>query len=479
MKRLFLAGSLGLLTAFTSTHGANFTTSPQFNVPEIGAGVGLIDQQKERMIGEKVYREVQRQMPVAQNPWLEDQLFSVFSHLLSQTQMGQPIGLLIINDPQINAFAVPGGLFALNTGLVTSARNMDEVAGVMAHEIAHVTQRHYSRSQEAFKGQGLLALAGVLVGALVASQADGDAGAAVMMGSQAALMDKQLTYSRNQEREADRIGMQYMYTAGYNPQSMADFFEVMHRATSRVSFLPDFWFTHPLTTERMSETRLRANQLPRVKSSLRDEEFDILKQYTLVVSNQATEQQLQVLASRNNFAAQLALAAFYTRQGDYALAQQTLDQAKNHRRLHHLISLIQTDIYLGQNKLSEAYKVISSPARIMPENRALNYKLAEVLIRQNQPAEAQALVQKFLNRNERDLSAWRLMQQAANIDRSSPLRTVNVLRYRAELQYWSGWEEEAIKSLLHAQRLAKDNQAMTAKLKTRTTEMQRERQFKI
>lgn len=479
MKRLFLAGSLGLLTAFTSTHGANFTTSPQFNVPEIGAGVGLIDQQKERMIGEKVYREVQRQMPVAQNPWLEDQLFSVFSHLLSQTQMGQPIGLLIINDPQINAFAVPGGLFALNTGLVTSARNMDEVAGVMAHEIAHVTQRHYSRSQEAFKGQGLLALAGVLVGALVASQADGDAGAAVMMGSQAALMDKQLTYSRNQEREADRIGMQYMYTAGYNPQSMADFFEVMHRATSRVSFLPDFWFTHPLTTERMSEARLRANQLPRVKSSLRDEEFDILKQYTLVVSNQATEQQLQVLASRNNFAAQLALAAFYTRQGDYALAQQTLNQAKNHRRLHHLISLIQTDIYLGQNKLSEAYKVISSPARIMPENRALNYKLAEVLIRQNQPAEAQALVQKFLNRNERDLSAWRLMQQAANIDRSSPLRTVNVLRYRAELQYWSGWEEEAIKSLLHAQRLAKDNQAMTAKLKTRTTEMQRERQLKI
>lgn len=479
MKRLFLAGSLGLLTAFTSTHGANFTTSPQFNVPEIGAGVGLIDQQKERMIGEKVYREVQRQMPVAQNPWLEDQLFSVFSHLLSQTPMGQPIGLLIINDPQINAFAVPGGLFALNTGLVTSARNMDEVAGVMAHEIAHVTQRHYSRSQEAFKGQGLLALAGVLVGALVASQADGDAGAAVMMGSQAALMDKQLTYSRNQEREADRIGMQYMYTAGYNPQSMADFFEVMHRATSRVSFLPDFWFTHPLTTERMSEARLRANQLPRVKSSLRDEEFDILKQYTLVVSNQATEQQLQVLTSRNNFAAQLALAAFYTRQGDYALAQQTLDQAKNHRRLHHLISLIQTDIYLGQNKLSEAYKVISSPARIMPENRALNYKLAEVLIRQNQPAEAQALVQKFLNKNERDLSAWRLMQQAANVDRGSPLRTVNVLRYRAELQYWSGWEEEAIKSLLYAQRLAKDNQAMTAKLKTRTTEMQRERQLKI
>jgi predicted Zn-dependent protease len=148
---------------------------------------------------------------------------NAFSSILSQTQLGQPIGLVVINDPQINAFAVPGGLFALNAGLITNANNMDEVAGVMAHEIAHVTQRHYSRSQEAFKGQGLLALAGILVGALVASQADGDVGSAVMVGTQAALMDKQLSYSRNQEREADRIGMQYMYSAGYNPQSMADF----------------------------------------------------------------------------------------------------------------------------------------------------------------------------------------------------------------------------------------------------------------
>lgn len=276
MKRVLLICGLSFASIAT-TQSANLTTTAQFNVPEIGSGMGLIDQQKERSIGEKVYREVQRKMPVTQNPWLEDQLINTFSHLLSQTQLGQPIGLLIINDPQINAFAVPGGLFALNTGLINSARNMDEVAGVMAHEIAHVSQRHYSRSQEAFKGQGLLALAGVVVGALVASQADGDAGAAVMMGSQAALMDQQLTYSRNQEREADRIGMQYMYSAGYNPQSMADFFEVMHRTTSRVSFLPDFWFTHPLTSERMSEARLRANQLPPVPTSLRDDDFEILK----------------------------------------------------------------------------------------------------------------------------------------------------------------------------------------------------------
>lgn len=479
MKRFLWACNITLISAMALTHSANVNSTPQFNVPEIGSGVGLIDQQKEKMIGEKVFREVQKQMPVLQNPWLEDQLVSVFSHILSQTQLGQPIGLVIINDPQINAFAVPGGLFAINTGMVTSARNMDEVAGVMAHEVAHVSQRHYSRSQEAFKGQGLLTLAGLLVGALVASQADGDVGTAVMLGSQAALMDKQLNYSRNQEREADRIGMQYMYTAGYNPQSMADFFEVMHRETSKVSFLPDFWLTHPLSTERMSEARLRANQLPRVKTNLRDEDFEILKLYSMVVSNQATEQQLQILANRKSFSGQLALSAFYLKQGDYVLAQQVLDQAKAQQRLNNLLVLIQADIYLGQNKTDEAYKAIQSAARIMPENRALAFKLAEVLIRQKQPAQALKLIQRFSNKNPRDINAWRLMQQAANVDQQSPVRTVNVLRYRAEVEYWSGWEENAIKSLLHAQRLVKNNEVLSEKLKMRINEMQKERQLRI
>ncbi|WP_418655482.1 M48 family metalloprotease [Acinetobacter dispersus] len=454
-------------------------TVGQTEVPEIGSGIGLLDQQKEKFIGEKVYREVHRQMPTVQDAWLEGQFFQVFSGILSQTQLGQPIGLVIIKDPQINAFAVPGGLFALNTGLITSAKNLDEIAGVMAHEIAHVSQRHYSRSQEAFKGQGLLALAGILVGAAIASQADGNAGAAVMMGTQAALMDKQLSYSRNQEREADRIGMQFMSAAGYNPQSMADYFETMHRATSRVSFLPDFWFTHPLTTERMSEARLRANQLPKVKSKIYDLDFEILKLYTLVVSNQATEIQLQSLANQKNTAAQLALSKFYLEQGDYAQAQANLDLVKTKLQNHVLVPLIQTDIYLGQNKLDQAFNSINPIQKTMPENRALSYKLAEVLIRQKQVAQAQTLVQRFIHKNQRDIEGWQLLQQATNLDKSSPLQAVNVLGYRAEAEYWSGYEENAIKSMLHAQRLAKGNVAMSAKIDARLKQMQDERRMRL
>lgn len=451
----------------------------QTEVPDIGSGIGLLDQQKEKLIGEKVYREVHRQMPTIQDAWLEDQFLQVFSGILSQTQLGQPIGLVIIKDPQINAFAVPGGLFALNTGLIISAKNLDEIAGVMAHEIAHVAQRHYSRSQEAFKGQGLLALAGIIVGAAIASQADSDVGSAVMLGTQAALMDKQLSYSRNQEREADRIGMQFMYAAGYNPQSMADYFETMHRATSRVSFLPDFWLTHPLTTERMSEARLRANQLPQVRSKIYDLDFDILKWYTQVVSNQATEIQLQALANQKNIAGLLALSKFYLMQGDYTQAQSNLDLVKIKLKSHILIPLIQTDIYLGQNKFDQAYDSIGSLQKTMPENRALSYKLVEVLIRQGKIDQAQTLVQRFIRKNQRDIQGWQLLQQATNLDKSSPLQAVNVLCYRAEAEYWSGYEENAIKSMLHAQRLAKGNLAMSAKIDSRLKQMQDDRRMKI
>lgn len=480
MNKTFLSLCLCLSTSISSADDFLQTqNSTQFEVPEIGSGVGFIDQQKEKTIGEKVYRQVQQQMPVLQDPWLEDQFMLVFSKILSQTQLSQPVGLVVIKDAQINAFAVPGGMFALNSGMITASSNMDEVASVMGHEIAHVTQRHYSRSQEAFKGQGLLALAGIIVGAALASKADGDIGGAVMMGTQAALMDKQLSYSRNQEREADRIGMQFMYGAGYDPESMADFFETMHRSTSRLSFLPDFWLTHPLTTERMSEARLRANQFPKVPFRAQQSDFDIIKWYTAVISGQATDRQLLALAQSNNLAGLLALSEFYLLQGDYDNAQTQLNLAKKVNAEHTLVTLIQTDIYLGRNKLDDAYQTIISKQIITPENRALSYKLAEVYIRQQKPKEAEQLVNRFVNKNNKDIIGWQLLQQAANLDKKNPMRTVNVLRNRAEVQYWSGDEENAIKSLLHAKRLAKENNVMSARIDTRLKVMQDERKLKI
>ena len=204
-----------------------------------------------------------------------------------------------------------------------------------------------------------------------------------------------------------------------------------------------------------------------------------MKWYTYVVSNQATENQLQALANQKNVAGLLAISKFYLERGDYAQAQTSLDQVKLKLKNQVLIPLIQADIYLGQNKIDLAYNSINSIQRTMPENRALSYKLAEVLIRQGKAAEAQTLVQRFIHKNQRDVEGWQLLQQATNLDKSSPLQAINVLCYRAEAEYWSGHEENAIKSMLHAQRLAKGNMAMSAKIDSRLKQMQDDRRMKI
>ncbi|MDC4963248.1 M48 family metalloprotease [Acinetobacter baumannii] len=481
MKFLPVILSLALIT--NASYANPFEPKPasgQVEIPNIGSGVGLINRQVDNWIAEKAYREIHKQLPIVNDLWLQDQIDDLFLRTAQAAKLENIVGAMLVKDTQINAFAVQGGIFVLNSGLIEAVRSQDELASVISHEVAHVTLRHHVRSKEQFKGQAMLALAGILIGSAVLSQTkQEDVGQFIIWGTQAATINNQLKYSREQESEADRIGINYLASAGYNPRSMASFFEVLLRSQPKTSIFPEFWLTHPLTEKRVSEAYLRANQLPEVKPKIIDPDFEILKLYTLVVSNQTTENQLQTLSNQKNTAAQLALSKFYLERGDFIKAQKNLDLVKEKLQYHVLIPIIQTDIYLGQNKLDQAYNSIAPLQMTMPENKAFSYKLAEVLLRQGKYAQVQTLVQRFINKNARDIQGWQLLQQAANLDKNSPLRAVNVLRYRAEAQYWSGSEEDAIKSMLHAQRLAKGNQAMSARIDSRLKQMQDERRMKI
>ena len=460
------------------------------DIPEIGSGVGLISRNEEQRIGEKVLREVRAKLPVLQDAWLEDELNYIFSGVYGQSGLGAPIALVVVRDKQINAFAVPGGLFAINAGLISSAKNMDEVAGVMAHEVAHVTQRHYSRSKEDFKGQGLLTLAGILAGIAVASQSP-DAGAAVMLGSQAAMLDRQLSYSREQEREADRVGMQYMAIAGYNPESMADFFETMHRKTAQLSFLPDFWLTHPLTADRMSEARLRARQYDYKSTNYtlnhkntQQVLFELMRWRVAVLSGYVNLTQLKSMASRNHGAA-LALAHYYIEQSQYGDSKNLLESFTPNAVEKTLYQLTWSDWYKANVQYQQALDAVLPLYRVMPEHRALAMQVAEIYILQGNGDQAHQILNRLSQSNPRDVAVWQALQRAENVRSKTAInqafQTINSLRYRAEAQFWSGEEENAIKSLLHAERLIKekDNVSLKAKIESRLKYMQDARELRI
>lgn len=473
-------------------------------IPELGGGASLLDQQQETQIGEMVLRQIGQEMPLYEDVWTQDEMYKIFGGIYANAGLGAPIGLVIIRDESINAFAVPGGLFAVNTGLISSAQTIDEIAGVVGHEIAHVSQRHYSRSKDAFKNQTWLTLGSMLASIVLASQSS-DAAGAVALGAQAAMIDRQLAYSRNQEREADRVGMRLMYAAGYKPTAMADFFEIMDRKIGRVSFLPDFWLTHPLSAERMSEARLRAAQFPKPISQpdLAQEQKLHLMQYRIAVfSGQASESRLTSAAERDP-AARLALASFYAQQGRYDAARKLASEFStkgfdsqrfdkqvlgskglgagefNKSQPYSVIAAItQAEIELGANQPQKALDFVLPVYRVMPENRALAIYVARAFNALGKAQDALDILQPLTLKNPRDAVVWQMMEAAANRLPDNALKTLQVLRFRAENQFWRGNTDQAIRSLIRANSLANQNKSLQAKVASRLAEMQQARQFR-
>lgn len=248
-------------------------------LPDIGSSAGeMIDPRSEANYGAYMLYELRAMGLVLDDPLVDGWLQGMGYRLAASSDTPrQSFTFFMLKERQINAFATLGGYVGMNTGLVLAAENEAEVAGVMAHEIAHVTQRHVLRAVErAQKDQIPILLA--MVGMIAASQAaEGDrdarghqddsasnATAAAITGAMALMKQRQIDYTRSNESEADRVGIQTLARAGYDPGGMADFFERMQRnerGNSGGYRLPEYLRTHPITTTRISETRQRAEQL--------------------------------------------------------------------------------------------------------------------------------------------------------------------------------------------------------------------------
>ncbi len=192
------------------------------------------------------------------NQWLNE-----LGHQLAQyAELSQPPVFLPINSPQINAFAGPGGIIGIHTGLILAAENTDEVAAVIAHELAHVQQRHLLRRLQNTSQNNLAALASIMA-ALLIGRENPQAGFATFYTGQALSAQQQLAYSRHHETEADAVGIKILAQAGFDPKAMATFFDKLHQQGLTDSIhLPEILRTHPVSAHRLSDALNRAERLP-------------------------------------------------------------------------------------------------------------------------------------------------------------------------------------------------------------------------
>jgi beta-barrel assembly-enhancing protease len=256
MKTL-LYGLLLLALLAAASHGQ------AQRLPELGdASGGLLTPSEELELGRSLLREVRRVMPLVDDPEITFYIDALGSRLASHApDAAGTFHFLTIDNSQVNAFAMPGGIVGVHTGLITAARDEAELAAVIAHEIAHITQRHiarmYARGRDINFATGLAILAGIL-----AASIDPQLAQAAIAGSLAFGMQSQLDYTRSNEAEADRVGIQILSSTDFDPHAMADFFERMQELTRGAhDAIPEYLRTHPVTLGRISDARGRADQM--------------------------------------------------------------------------------------------------------------------------------------------------------------------------------------------------------------------------
>jgi beta-barrel assembly-enhancing protease len=266
LLRASLVASLGLVGPATTLHA-------QVNLPALGDSASEdFDITAERRLGERIMRDIRRDPDFLDDPLLQEYLDGLWQPLLAAARargnIGEDIGTsyawqaFLVRDRAVNAFALPGGYVGVYLGLIGLTATRDELASVLAHELTHVTQRHIARSMVNSQRQGTAAMAAMILGVLAASRAgSADAAQAVIMGSQAAMAQGQLNFSREMEREADRIGFDLLGRAGFAGAGMSAMFEKLEGAT-RLNDNNQYPYlrSHPLTIERISEARLRLRE---------------------------------------------------------------------------------------------------------------------------------------------------------------------------------------------------------------------------
>lgn len=305
LKARILAAA-AVATAFTPTFAANAPASSplDLNLPSLGSTADAeLSPSQEHRLGEQLMMQVRSDPTFMTDPEITEYLNHLGYTLVSNAKTGTySFFFFPIRDKTLNAFALPGGFIAVHTGTIVAARDESELAGVMAHEVSHVAQRHIARMIEGQKGNLALTLGSVLL-AILAARAGGNSGgqaaAAIAMGSQAAMIQSQLSFSQDAEREADRMGLQTLYASGFDPRGMEDFFKRL-QSNNRFyeSAAPAYLSTHPLTVERIADMENRTRQLP-TKMHADSADFKFIQMRARVLQETTIDGWKRVLADFN------------------------------------------------------------------------------------------------------------------------------------------------------------------------------------
>ncbi|MCP5143309.1 MAG: M48 family metallopeptidase [Gammaproteobacteria bacterium] len=389
-------------------------------LPDIGDSAGsIISPQQERMLGSESMRQIRREAPVIDDTEVEDYIRSLGGKIADQADFYLPINFFMIKQNDINAFAVPGGYVGVNSGLLLNSRSESEVASVLAHEVVHLTQRHTVRSIEAQGRTAIPALIAML-GAIALAAASPEAGQAAIVGVQAAQQQYAINFTRGNEQEADRIGIQLLYDAGFDPMAMPEFFQKLQLANryTDMTNVPEYLLTHPVTNNRIAEARDRAERLPRVQvESSKAYHLTWAKLKVLTADNplQARQYYEAILRSgdyEDRDVALYGLALGQAAAANYDDARATLTDLIRRNPDQIAYRLAAADLEMRAGNVLYATDLYRIAYELAPDSRAALYGVATTLTLTDHAEEAREIMREKGFRDEDDPRYFRVLADA-------------------------------------------------------------------
>jgi predicted Zn-dependent protease len=420
ISRRILAGVCALLLAVPPGFAA-----PADELPDIGSPSDtVLSRDQEMQIGRAIYKGLRDEGHVIADPEVQEYIQDIGQKLAAHAGDGTyRFHFFVVDDPTINAFALPGGYVAVHSGLLLSTANENELAGVLGHEISHVTQRHISRAIYANQRASILTMA-ALLGAILLGAATGAGGQVIqgaIMAAQGAQIQQQINFTRENEYEADRFGVGLMAAAGFNPEGMPAFFETLARQTGPLaSQAPEFLRTHPVTVNRIAEARERVATLPHtdVPSTTG---YGLARARIMVLTSTTPEAALERLRAEadnpahvGSMATEYGTALALVQLGQYKEAAEKFDTLRQGNPGIIAFHTGLASAYLGMGKTDRALATYRDAMKLFPRNVPLTVHYGEALMQNGQAKEAHRVLLDLLNAVPGEPGQVRLIALAAS-----------------------------------------------------------------
>ena len=471
-----LTGAVSLIAlTYFSTFGSVYAQN--INLPDIGSSAdAILSIEDEKRLGKAFLRNVRQYYKIVEDPLIEDYIQGLGNRLTSHIEgIKFDFNFFIVDEPGINAFAGPGGNIGINTGTILATESESELASVLAHEIAHITQRHLQRSFEKANKLNLPTAAGVIAAILLGSR-DVEVSEALLMASIANSTQTQINFTRDHEREADRIGMNLLTDAEYDPKAMPIFFERLQKTTLGSRVVPEFLSTHPITLNRISDSRNRAEQYPDYKGN-KNVNFYIIQSRLQVNNKKQGKTNLKKFEQLQKNEAGVDL---FAKKYAYALAlleHEKFDQARkiintlikdDQERVPYLLTQANIEIKAGQ--IDKAIKYLSAALNLYPNNSPLTILYTKILLDDNQTKLSKQLLKEQLRHNPSNPALYKLLAHAEKKDGSSSA----AFQALAEHDYLYGRTRLAISHLQMALRQLDTQKYTRTRIEARLEEFKKE-----